>query len=181
MGEDSPSMKKTVSGQLRLPDPVEDAILTLGVRMRHPASFEEIATSIGIASHSVGNICRPYQEFLDSSGAQGPGLAFTGRSPGRTVMPGAMWKDAAFGNSGRDAFQKQQLISGADRLADPVDDAILTLGVRLLGPLAYDEIAPLFGISRAQVKSICKPFKEFMRRTQAYGMQGLAYPGRRVR
>ena len=88
-----------------------------------------------------------------------------------------MWENASFGNSGRESFQKQQIVNGADRLADPVDDAILTLAVRLPNPLSYEEIASLFGIAHDVASKICEPYKEFMRKTGEYGIRGLTNTG----
>lgn len=177
MGADSLSLKRAVSGEVRLPDPVADAILTLAVRMRDPLSYEEIASSFGIARDDVSEICDPYKEFLRTTGEDGPALTYTGQSSRQAVRPRAMWENATFGNSGRESFQKQQIVNGADRLADPVDDAILTLGVRLPNPLSYEEIASVFGIARVSASKICDPYKEFIRKAGEYGIRGLTNTG----
>ena len=70
------------------------------------------------------------------------------------------------------------MVNGADRLADPVDDAILTLGVRMRNPLPYEEIATLFNMARNSVGKICQPYKEFMRKAGEYGIRGVTYTGR---
>ena len=177
MVADAESMKKAISGEVRLTDPVADAILTLAVRMRNPFSYEEIASSFGIARDDVSEICQPYKEFLRTTGENGPALVFTGQSSRKAVRPRAMWENASFGNSGRESFQKQQIVNGADRLADPVDDAILTLAVRLPNPLSYEEIASLFSIAHDVASKICEPYKEFMRKTGEYGIRGLTNTG----
>ncbi len=178
MGADNLSLKRTVSGEVRLPDPVDDAILTLGVRMHNPLSYKEIASLFGITSEDVSAICQPYKEFLHTAGEDGPGLVYTGHSSRQAVRPRAMWENALYGNSGRDAFRKQQVVNGADRLADPVDDAILTLGVRMRNPLSYEDIATLFNMARNSVGKICDPYKEFMRKAGEYGIRGVTYTGR---
>lgn len=178
MGSDNLPMAKTVRGEVRLPDPVDDAILTLGVRMRSPLPHAKIASLFGIARDEVSRICQPYEVFLQEAGEDGPGLVYTGQSDRQAVRPRGMWEDAAFGNSGRDSFRKQQVVNGADRLADPVDDAILTLGVRTRNPLSYAEIASLFDISGKSVRKICQPYKEFMRQAGEYGVRGVTYTGR---
>lgn len=167
------SQKRTVTGEVRLPDPVEDAILTLGVRMRDPLSYQEIASAFGIAHDDVSKICEPYWEMLRTTGEDGPALTYTRRSSRKAVRPRAMWENAAFGNSGREMFQKQQIVNGADRLADPVDDAVLTLGVRLTNPLTYEELASLFQIAHNDASRICEPYKEFMRTAGSYGVRGV--------
>lgn len=177
MGQENLSRKRTVSGEVRLPDPVDDAILTLGLRMREPLSYADIASAFGIARDDVSKICEPYREILRSTGEDGPALTFTRRSSRKAVRPRAMWENAAFGNSGRDMFQKQQIVNGADRLADPVDDAILTLGVRLTNPLSYVEIASLFQIAHSDASKICEPYKEFMRKAGDYGVRGITRTG----
>ena len=63
MCADSGSLIRTVSGEVRLPDPVDDAILTLGVRMRDPLSYQDIASAFGIAHDDVSEICEPYKEL----------------------------------------------------------------------------------------------------------------------
>ena len=173
MDPETLSRKRAVTGEVRLPDPVDDAILTLGVRMQDPLSYEEIASAIGIARDHVCAICEPYWEMLRSTGEDGPALTHTRRSSRKAVRPRAMWENAAFGNSGRELFQKQQIVNGADRLADPVDDAILTLGVRLTNPLTYEEIASLFQIAHNDASKICEPYKEFMRTAGSYGVRGV--------
>ena len=173
MGTENLSRKRTVSGEVRLPDPVHDAILTLGVRMRDPLSYDEIAAAFGIVRDDVSDICEPFKEMLRTTGEDGPALTFTRQSSRKTVRPRAMWENAAFGNSGRELFQKQQIVNGADRLADPVDDAILTLGVRLTNPLSYEEIASLFQIAHNDASKICEPYKEFMRKAGEYGVRGV--------
>ena len=172
------SMQRTVRGEIRLTDPIDDAILTLGVRMHNPLSYKEIAPLFGIARDDVNEICEPYKEFLRTAGEDGPGLVYTGQSLRQAVRPRAMWEDALYGNSGRDSFHKQQLVNGADRLADPVDDAILTLGVRMHNPLSYEEIATLFDMARDDVSKICEPYKEFLRKTGEYGIRGITYTGK---
>ncbi len=178
MGSDNQSMAETVRGEVRLPDPVDDAILTLGVRMRDPLPHEKIASLFGIARDEVSSICQPYAAFLRDIGEDGPGLVYTGQSKKQAVRPRGRWEDAAFGNSGRDAFRRQQVVNGADRLADPVDDAILTLGVRARNPLSYEEIALLLGINARSVRKICQPYKDFMRQAGEYGVRGVTYTGR---
>ena len=178
MGSDNPSMAETVRGKVRLPDPVDDAILTLGVRMRDPLPHGQIASLFGIARDEVSKICQPYEAFLREAGDDGPGLVYTGQSDRQGVRPRGMWEDAAFGNSRRDSFRRQQVVNGADRLADPVDDAILTLGVRARNPLSYEEIASLFDITGKSVRKICQPYKEFMRQAGEYGVRGVTYTGR---
>ena len=177
MGPESQSLKRAVSGEVRLPDPVDDAILTLGVRIRDPLSYAEIASAFGIAREGVSEICEPYKEMLRTTGEDGPALTYTRRSSRKAVRPRAMWENAAFGNSGRELFQKQQIVNGADRLADPVDDAILTLGVRLTNPLSYEEIASLFQIAHDDASKICEPYKEFIRRAGEYGVRGVTSTG----
>ncbi len=177
MVPDTESIKKAISGEVRLPDPVADAILTLAVRLRTPLSYQETASSFGIARDDVSEICEPYKEYLDSTGDNGPALVYTRGSSRQAVRPRAMWENASFGNSGRESFQKQQIINGADRLADPVDDAILTLAVRVPNPLSYEEIALLLGISHISVSKICEPYKEFMRTAGEYGVRGVTKPG----
>ena len=174
MWEDRQSMKRTVGGERRLDDTLDDAILTLGVRMHNPLSYQEIASMLGITHEDVSDVCEPYKEFLRAAGQDGPGLVYTGRSARQTVLPGAMWQNAVFGNSGRESIRMQQLLSGADRLGDPVDDAILTLGVRMRNPLAYQEIASALGMARAEVRKICEPYKEFVRKAGEYGIPGVA-------
>ena len=144
---DSLFMKRIISGEMRLTDPVDDAMLTLAVRMHNPLSYKETASLFGIDREDVSEICEPYKEFLRTAGEVGPALIYTGESFRQAVRPRAMWENALFGNSGRESFQNQQIVNGADRLADPVDDAILTLGVRLPNPLSYEEIASLFSIA----------------------------------
>ena len=178
MGADNPSLKRTVSGEVRLPDPVDDTILTLGVRMHNPLPYQEIASLCGITRDDVSEICEPYKECLRKAGEDGPGLVYTGQASKQAVRPRGMWEDAMFGNSGRDAFRKQQVVSGADRLADPVDDAILTLGVRMRTPLSYEDIASRFDMSRNSVSKICEPYKEFLRKAGEYGVRGVTYKGR---
>jgi len=178
VGSDSLSTAKTVRGEVRLTDPVDDAILTLGVRMRDPLPHAKIASLFDIASYEVSRICQPYEAFLREAGEDSPGLVYTGRSDRQAVRPRGMWEDAAFGNSGRDSFRRQQVVNGADRLADPIDDAILTLGVRARNPSTYEEIASLFGITVKSVQKICQPYKEFMRKAEAYGVRGVTYTGR---
>ena len=68
MGSDSLSTAKTVRGEVRLTDPVDDAILTLGVRMRDPLPHAKIASLFGIASYEVSRICQPYEAFLRVAG-----------------------------------------------------------------------------------------------------------------
>ena len=177
MGPENLSRKQTVSGEVRLPDPADDAILTLGVRMRVPLSYEEIASTFGIVRDDVSRICEPFKELLRTTAEDGPALSYTRRSSRKAVRPRAMWENAAFGNSGRELFQKQQIVNGADRLADPVDDAILTLGVRLTNPLSYEEIASLFQIAHNDVSRICEPYKEFMRKAGEYGVRGVTRTG----
>lgn len=177
MGPENLSLKRTVSGEVRLPDPVDDAILTLGVRMRHSPSYAEIASAFGISRDDVSKICEQYKELLRSTGEDGPALTFARRSSRKAVRPRAMWENASFGNSGREMFQKQQIVNGADRLADPVDDAILTLGVRLTNPLSYEEIASLFQIAHNDASKICEPYKEFMRKAGEYGVRGVTRTG----
>ena len=177
MGPENLSRKRTVSGEVRLPDPADDAILTLGVRLRDPLSYEEIASAFGIVRDDVSKICEPYKELLRTTGEDGPALTYTRRSSRKAVRPRAMWENAAFGNSGRDLFQKQQIVNGADRLADPVDDAILTLGVRLTNPLSYEEIASLLQIAHNDASKICEPYKEFMRKAGEYGVRGVTRTG----
>ncbi len=177
MDTDKLSLRRAVSGETRLPDPVDDAILTLAVRMRDPLSYKEIAASLGIARDRVRELCQPYREFLRTPGEEEPALAFTRRPSRKAVRPRAMWENAMFGNSGRESFQKQQIVNGVDRLSDPVDDAILTLGVRLPNPLTYEEIASLIHISRDDASKICEPYKEFIRKTGAYGIRGLTNTG----
>ena len=171
------SFKQTVSGEVRLPNHVDDAILTLGVRMRDPLSYEEIASAFGIARDDVNDICEPYKEMLRTTGEDSPALTYTRRSSRKAVRPRAMWENPAFGNNGREMFQKQQIVNGADRLADPVDDAILTLGVRLTNPLTYEEIASLFQIANNDASRICEPYKEFMRTAGNYGVRGVTRTG----
>ncbi len=173
MDPESLSRNQTVSGEVRLPDPVDDAILTLGVRMRLPLSYDEIAAAFGISRDHVSQICEPYKEMLRTTGEDGPALTYTRQSSRKAVRPRAMWENAAFGNSGRELFQKQQIVNGADRLADPVDDAILTLGVRLTNPLTYEEIASLLQIAHNDASKICEPYKEFMRKAGEYGVRGV--------
>lgn len=177
MVADTGSMKKTISGEVRLTDPVADAILTLAVRLSSPLSYEEIASSFGIARRDVSEICEPYKEHLRTTGENGPALVYTGQSARQAVRPRAMWENASFGNSGRESFQKQQIVNGADRLADPVDDAILTLAVRVPNPLSYEEIATLLGISHVAASKICEPYKEFMRTAGEYGVRGVTKTG----
>lgn len=177
MGPENLSHKRTVIGEVRLPDPVDDAILTLGVRMRHPLSYEEIAAAFGITRDQISEICEPYKEMLRTTGEEGPALTYTRRSSRKAARPRAMWENAAFGNSGRELFQKQQIVNGADRLADPVDDAILTLGVRLTNPLSYEEIASLLQIAHNDASKICEPYKEFMRTAGEYGVRGVTRTG----
>ncbi|MYJ79033.1 MAG: hypothetical protein F4047_13015, partial [Caldilineaceae bacterium SB0670_bin_27] len=81
MCADSRFLKRTVSGEVRLPDPIDDAILTLGVRMRDSLSYQEIASAFGIAHDNVSKICEPYKEFLRTTGEDGPALTFARRSP----------------------------------------------------------------------------------------------------
>ena len=178
MAVDSGSMQRMILGEIRLPDPIDDAILTLGVRMHNPLPYKEVASLFGIASDEVSEICEPYMEFLRTAGEDGPGLVYTGHSLRQAVRPRAMWEDALYGNSGRDSFQKQQIVNGADRLADPVDDAILTLGVRTHNPLSYEEIASLFDMAHRGVSKICEPYKEFLRKTGEYGIRGVTYTGK---
>ena len=177
MCADSRSLKRTVSGEVRLPDPVDDAILTLGVRMRDPLSYQDIASAFGIAHDNVSEICEPYKDLLRTTGEDGPALTYKRRSSRKAVRPRAMWENAAFGNSGRESFQKQQIVNGADRLADPVEDAVLTLGVRLTNPLSYEEIASLLQIAHEDASRICKPYREFMRRAGEYGVRGVTRTG----
>ena len=177
MNPDTLSLKRAVTGEVRLPDPVDDAVLTLGVRMRDPLSHEEIASAFGIAHDDVGKICEPFNVMLRTTGEVGPALTYTRRSSRKTVRPRAMWENAAFGNSGREMFQKQQIVNGADRLADPVDDAILTLGVRLANPLTYEEIASLLQIAHNDASRICEPYKEFIRTAGDYGVRGVTRTG----
>ncbi len=173
MDPDTLFLKRVVTGEVRLPDPVDDAILTLGVRMRDPLSYGEIASAFGIARDDVSTICEPYKVMLHATGEDGPALTYTRRSSRKAVRPRAMWENAAFGNSGREMFQKQQIVNGADRLADPVDDAILTLGVRLTNPLTYEEIASLLQIALNDASRICEPYKEFIRTAGDYGVRGV--------
>lgn len=177
MDADSLSYKRAVYAETRLPDPVDDAILTLAVRMRDPLSHAEIAASFGIAPDRVSGLCQPYTDFLRTSGEEGPALSYTRRQSRKAVRPRAMWENAMFGNSGRESFQKQQIVNGVDRLSDPVDDAILTLGVRLPNPLTYEEIASLIPVSRDDASKICEPYKEFIRKTGEYGIRGLTNTG----
>ncbi len=172
------SMQRTVRGEIRLTDPIYDAILTLGVRMHNSLSYKEIASLFGIARDDVNEICEPYKDFLRTAGEDGPELVYTRKSLRQAVRPRAMWEDALYGNSGRESFQKQQIVNGADRLADPVDDAILTLGVRMHNPLSYEEIASLFDMARDDVSKICEPYKEFLRKTGEYGIRGITYTGK---
>ena len=175
---DSLSTERAISGEVRLTDPVHDAILTLGVRVHDPLSYKDIASLFGISREDVSEICEPYKEFLRTRGEEGPALVYSGHSFREAVRPRAMWENAAFGNSGREMFQKQQIVNGADRLADPVDDAILTLGVRLTNPLSYAEIAALFDdLNRKDVRKICEPYKEFMRKAGDYGVRGVTRTG----
>ncbi len=174
---DSLSMKKVISGEMRLPDPVDDAILTLAVRVHDPLSYKETASLFGIGREDVSEICEPYKEFLRTAEEVGPALIYTGESFRQAIRPRAMWENALFGNSGRESFQNQQVINGADRLADPIDDAILTLGVRVQNPLSYEEIAELFEMPRNAVSKICEPYKEFMRTAGDYGVRGVTKPG----
>lgn len=178
MGSDNQSMAETVRGEVRLIDPIDDAILTLGLRLRDPLPHAKIASLFGIALDEVSRICQPYEAFLREAGEDGPGLVYTGQSDRQAVRPRGMWENAAFGNSGRDAFRSQQVVNGADRLSDPVDDAILTLGVRARNPLSYEEIASLLDISGKGVRKICQPYKEFMRQAGEYGVRGVTYTGR---
>jgi len=177
MCADSRSLIRIVSGEVRLPDPVDDAILTLGVRMREPLSYQDIASAFGIAHENVSEICERYKAFLRTTGEEGPALTYTRRSSRKAVRPRAMWENAAFGNSGRESFQKQQIVNGADRLADPVEDAVLTLGVRLTNPLSYEEIASLLQIDHEDASRICEPYREFMRRAGEYGVRGVTRTG----
>jgi len=177
MDPENLSRNQTVSGEVRLPDPVDDAILTLGVRMRFPLSYDEIAAAFGITRDHVSQICEPYKEMLRTTGEDGPALTYTRQSSRKAVRPRAMWENAAFGNSGRELFQKQQIVNGADRLADPVDDAILTLGVRLTNSLTYEEIASLLQIAHNDAGKICEPYKEFMRKAGDYGVRGVTRTG----
>lgn len=173
MRSNNQSKAETLRGMVRLPDPVDDAILTLGVRMRDPLPHGKIASIFGIARREVSKICCPYESFLRELGEAGPGLVFTGRSDRQTARPRGLWENAAFGNSGRDAFRKQQVVNGADRLADPVHDAILTLGVRARNPLSYEEIASLLNVAATSVQKICQPYKDFMRQAGTYGVRGV--------
>ena len=177
MLSDSLSMKRIISGEMRLTDPVDDAILTLAVRTHNPLSYKETASLFGIDREDVSEICEPYKEVLRTAGEVGPALIYTGESFRQAVRPRAMWENALFGNSGRESFQKQQIVNGADRLADPVDDAILTLGVRVHNPLSYEEIAELFEMPRNDVRKICEPYKEFMRTAGEYGVRGVTKTG----
>ena len=87
MGTENLSRKRTVSGEVRLPDPVDDAILTLGVRMRDPLSYDEIAAAFGIVRDDVSDICEPFKEMLRTTGEDGPALTFTRRSSRKAVRP----------------------------------------------------------------------------------------------
>ena len=174
---DTEFMKRMISGELRLPDPVDDAILTLGVRVHDPLSYKEIASIFGITRDDVSEVCEPYKELLRSTGEDGPALVYTGQSFQQAVRPRAMWESAVYGNSGRESFQRQQIVNGADRLADPVDDAILTLGLRMHNPLSYQEIAEMFEMARDEVSKICEPYKEFMRKAGEYGVRGVTRTG----
>lgn len=177
MCADSRSLKRTVSGEVRLPDPIDDAILTLGVRMRDPLSYQDIASALGIARANVSEVCEPYKALLRKTGEDGPAFTYRRRSSRKAVRPRAMWENAAFGNSGRESFQKQQIVNGADRLADPFEDAVLTLGVRLTNPLSYEEIASLLQIAHEDASRICKPYREFMRKAGEYGVRGVTRTG----
>ena len=107
MGADNLSLKRTVSGEVRLPDPVDDAILTLGVRMLNPLSYKEIASLFGITSEDVSAICQPYKEFLRTAGEDGPGLSTRdilagrrcGRAPCGKTLRTATVGATLFGNS----------------------------------------------------------------------------------
>ncbi len=175
---DTLSMKRAINGEVRLTDPVDDAILTLGVRVHNPLSYKDIASLFGISRDDVSEICEPYKEFLRTAGEEGPALVYGGHSFREAVRPRAMWENALFGNSGRESFQKQQIINGADRLADPVDDTILTLGLRMHNSISYEEIAALFDdMDRKDVSKICEPYKEFMRKAGEYGVRGVTRTG----
>ena len=63
-------LKRTVSGEVRLPDPIDDAILTLGVRMRDPLSYQDIASALGIARANVSEVCEPYKALLRKTGGR---------------------------------------------------------------------------------------------------------------
>lgn len=168
------SMQNTIGGEQRLANPVDDAILTLGVRLGKPLSYQEIAALFSKTRDEVSQICEPYKEFLRHKAEVVPGLFYRGQSLRQSVLPGAMWNSAMYGNSGRESFQMQQLVTGADRLTDPVDDAILTLAVRKRNPLSYEEIATLLETTRQEISKICKPYKEFIRTAGEYGIPGLA-------
>ena len=175
---DTLSMKRVISGEVRLTDPLDDAILTLGVRVQDPLSYKDIASLFGISRDEVSEICEPYKEFQRTTGEEGPALVYAGNLSLGAVRPRAMWENALFGNSGRESFQKQQIINGADRLADPVDDTILTLGLRMPNPLSYEEIAALFDdMVRKDVSKICEPYKEFLRTAGEYGVRGVTRTG----